>query len=110
MLLALQPIAHRHCTKNTAENEPRLILLIMFRALFRALRWHETGGEPVCPACGCVAVYEFKTRPPSSARFAASSSHQRHNLCEGPADSSGRQSLPALGGVAASVEVRSPLV
>ena len=29
---------------------------------FRALRWHETGGEPVCPACGCVAVYEFHTR------------------------------------------------
>ena len=29
---------------------------------FRALRWHETGGEPVCPACGCVAVYEYQTR------------------------------------------------
>ena len=31
-------------------------------ATFRALRWHETGGEPVCPACGCVAVYEYRTR------------------------------------------------
>jgi len=29
---------------------------------FRALRWHETGGEPVCPACGCVACYEYRTR------------------------------------------------
>ena len=31
-------------------------------ATFRSLRWHETGGEPVCPACGCVAVYEYRTR------------------------------------------------
>ena len=31
-------------------------------ATFRALRWHETGGDPVCPACGCVACYEFRTR------------------------------------------------
>src|SRR5918994_5070431 len=32
-------------------------------ATFRALRWHETQGEPVCPACGCCAVYEYRTRP-----------------------------------------------
>src|SRR3954449_11407121 len=32
------------------------------QATFRALRWHETGGEPVCPACGCVAVYAYRTR------------------------------------------------
>jgi transposase-like protein len=31
-------------------------------ATFRALRWHATGGDPVCPACGCVAVYEYQTR------------------------------------------------
>ena len=31
-------------------------------ATFRALRWHETGGEPVCPARGCVACYGFRTR------------------------------------------------
>ena len=31
-------------------------------ATFRALRWHENGGQPVCPACGCVAVYEYRTR------------------------------------------------
>ncbi len=28
-------------------------------ATFRALRWHETGGEPVCPACGCGAIADF---------------------------------------------------
>jgi transposase-like protein len=31
-------------------------------ALFRAMRWHETGGDPVCPACGCAACYEYRTR------------------------------------------------
>ena len=31
-------------------------------ATFRALRWHATDGEPVCPACGCLAVYEYRTR------------------------------------------------
>ena len=24
------------------------------RATFRAMRWHSTGGDPVCPACGCL--------------------------------------------------------
>src|SRR3954454_5795353 len=33
------------------------------RGLFRALRWHATGGDPVCPACGCLAVYEYRCRP-----------------------------------------------
>ena len=33
------------------------------RATFRALRWHETDGEPVCPACGCLAVYQYASRP-----------------------------------------------
>ena len=31
-------------------------------ALFRAMRWHATGGDPVCPACGCAACYEYHTR------------------------------------------------
>jgi transposase-like protein len=31
-------------------------------ALFRAMRWHATGGDPVCPACSCVACYEYRTR------------------------------------------------
>ena len=31
-------------------------------ALFRAMRWHATGGDPVRPACGCAACYEYRTR------------------------------------------------
>jgi len=33
------------------------------RATFRALRWASTNGDPVCPHCGCVAVYEYQSRP-----------------------------------------------
>lgn len=33
------------------------------RAAFRALRWTETDGEPICPECGCVDHYDLKTRP-----------------------------------------------
>src|SRR4051812_6457958 len=33
------------------------------RSTFRMLRWHSTNGDPVCPACGCAAVYECRTRP-----------------------------------------------
>lgn len=29
---------------------------------FRCIRWSETGGEPVCPACGGAEVYTFKAR------------------------------------------------
>jgi len=29
---------------------------------FKAIRWSENNGEPVCPHCGCVAVYEYKAR------------------------------------------------
>src|SRR5689334_21542563 len=31
-------------------------------ALLRTRGWHTTDGEPVCPACGCVAVHEYRTR------------------------------------------------
>jgi len=33
------------------------------RATFRSIRWASTDGEPVCPKCGCLAVYEYKSRP-----------------------------------------------
>ena len=33
------------------------------RDAFRQIRWHATGGAPVCPRCNCAAVYEFKSRP-----------------------------------------------
>ena len=29
---------------------------------FKAIRWAENEGEPVCPRCGCVAVYEYRSR------------------------------------------------
>src|SRR4051794_9576567 len=29
---------------------------------FCALRWHATDGEPVCPHCGCLAVYHYRAR------------------------------------------------
>ena len=32
-------------------------------ATFRAIGWAATNGEPVCPVCGCVAAYAYRTRP-----------------------------------------------
>ena len=29
---------------------------------FRAIRWSDTQGEPVCPRCGCLDSYTYKTR------------------------------------------------
>ena len=29
---------------------------------FKQMRWADNGGEPYCPRCGCVAVYEYKSR------------------------------------------------
>lgn len=33
------------------------------RDAFRMIRWSSTNGEPVCPSCGCLAIYTFKSRP-----------------------------------------------
>jgi transposase-like protein len=33
------------------------------RATFRSIRWTAIDGEPVCPECGCVACYEYASRP-----------------------------------------------
>ncbi|BBK40678.1 hypothetical protein STVA_06980 [Allostella vacuolata] len=30
---------------------------------FRALRWANNDGNPVCPSCGCTTCYEYATRP-----------------------------------------------
>ncbi|MGO8739566.1 IS1595 family transposase [Rhodoblastus sp.] len=32
------------------------------REAFKQIRWSETDGEPVCPRCGSVACYTYKTR------------------------------------------------
>ena len=29
---------------------------------FKLIRWAATDGQPVCPRCGCVAVYTYATR------------------------------------------------
>lgn len=29
---------------------------------FCRLRWAETGGEPICPACSCLDAYHLSTR------------------------------------------------
>jgi len=33
------------------------------RDAFRMIRWRATEGQPVCPHCGCAAVYAYKARP-----------------------------------------------
>lgn len=30
--------------------------------IFKEIRWADNEGEPVCPRCGCVAVYAYKAR------------------------------------------------
>jgi transposase-like protein len=33
------------------------------RDAFKQIRWASTEGEPVCPHCGCLGVYSYKSRP-----------------------------------------------
>ena len=33
------------------------------RDAFRIVRWASTDGAPVCPSCGCLAIYSYKARP-----------------------------------------------
>ncbi len=33
------------------------------RQTFQNIRWVDTNGEPVCPVCGCLGVYAYRTRP-----------------------------------------------
>ncbi len=30
---------------------------------FKQIRWSATGGDPICPRCGCLGVYAYKSRP-----------------------------------------------
>ena len=36
--------------------------------MFRKVRWSETGGEPVCPKCGCLGAYDCR-RPNGASRW-----------------------------------------
>lgn len=49
---------------------------------FRAMRWSETNGEPVCPACGCIGAYEFR-RPNGSLRFECKACKKGFTLTSG---------------------------
>ena len=33
------------------------------REAFKQIRWNATGGEPVCPRCGCLGVHSYASRP-----------------------------------------------
>lgn len=46
---------------------------------FRAVRFAETGGKPVCPRCGCDAVYEIRTRR----RFTCKACNHQFSLTSG---------------------------
>jgi transposase-like protein len=43
------------------------------------LRWPETGGRPVCPACGCIDVYDLATRQ----RFKCAACHRQFSVTSG---------------------------
>ncbi len=46
---------------------------------FCRLRWPETDGAPVCPACGCVDVYDLATRR----RFKCAACHRQFSVTSG---------------------------
>lgn len=46
---------------------------------FCRLRWPETGGAPVCPACGCADVYDLTTRR----RFKCAACHRQFSVTSG---------------------------
>jgi transposase-like protein len=46
---------------------------------FRRLRWPETDGAPVCPACGCLEVYGLSTRR----RFKCAACHRQFSVTSG---------------------------
>ncbi len=46
---------------------------------FCRLRWTETDGEPVCPACGCLDVYDLSTRR----RFKCAACHRQFSVTSG---------------------------
>ncbi len=46
---------------------------------FCALRWPETGGEAVCPRCGCVEAYSISTRR----RFKCVGCHHQFSVTSG---------------------------
>ena len=50
--------------------------------LFRSLRWHETGGEAVCPECGCLDAYEFR-RKTGALQFECKGCRKQYSITSG---------------------------
>lgn len=46
---------------------------------FKRLRWRETGGEPVCPKCGCLDHYDIPTRR----KFKCAACHAQYSVTSG---------------------------
>jgi len=46
---------------------------------FRALRWPDTDGSPVCPRCGCLEFYDLKARR----RFRCAACHHQFSATSG---------------------------
>jgi transposase-like protein len=46
---------------------------------FKRLRWPETAGEPVCPDCGCVEIYNITTRR----RFKCAACYKQFSVTSG---------------------------
>lgn len=46
---------------------------------FCCLRWPETDGEPVCPVCGCLEIYDLTTR----CRFKCAACHRQFSVTSG---------------------------
>ena len=50
--------------------------------VFARIRWAETDGRPVCPACGCDAVYDCR-RPSSAPRWRCKACRKDFSLTSG---------------------------
>jgi transposase-like protein len=59
---------------------------------FRAMRWPETGGEAVCPRCGCVESYDIPTRR----KFKCVACHHQFSVTSGTIFASRKMSFTDL--------------
>lgn len=50
--------------------------------VFAAIRWAETDGRPVCPSCGCDAVYDCR-RPSGAPRWRCKACRKDFSLTSG---------------------------
>ena len=46
---------------------------------FKAIRWASTGGEPVCPRCGCLTIYNLN----DNRRFKCAACHHKFSVTSG---------------------------